>query len=291
MLAGTPPFHGDSPLAVAMQHLNHPARPLTDWRRDVPARLAQVVERMIAKKPADRFSDPGVLASELHVIATDAAREGWAAVPDNWSLTRMIQAADQRADATTRLGSLMNATTGSRSWFKSRRWIAAAVLGCVLVGAALAAMTRPPSLLAGAQAGPPLQATAWQQIYHAKTVDTDEAWRAVLDRSDATPFQKNLARQGLAYHLLTWGQSYESYEQALTPLQELAALPQRERPFRVFGIAGMVVAYAGLEEDERAHQVNGALTAEDRALLEEQSPRMKELLDAAIEELVLRLGA
>jgi serine/threonine-protein kinase len=288
MLAGAPPFSGDSPLAVAMQHLNQPPQSLTERRRGIPPRLAQVVERMIAKKPADRFSDPGVLAGELHVIATDAAREGWAAVPDNWSLTRMIQAADQRADATSRLGSLMKSTTGTQSRSKLRYWFAAAALGCVLVGAAIAAVSRPPSLLAGAQTGPPVRATAWQQIYHAKTVDTEEAWQAVLNRADATLYQQNLARQGLAYRYLTWAQSYQSYQRALEPLQNLAESAQR--PFRVFGIAGLVVAHVGLNEDEQAYNAYQILTVEDKALLEEQAPRMAELFDAAIDELSNRFS-
>ena len=59
MLSGEPPFTGDSPLAVAVQHLNQPPPPLAKRRPDVPPRFAQVVERMMAKKPADRFSDPG----------------------------------------------------------------------------------------------------------------------------------------------------------------------------------------------------------------------------------------
>jgi serine/threonine-protein kinase len=283
MLTGAPPFTGESPLAVAMQHLNQPPQSLTERQRGIPAPLARVVERMIAKKPADRFSDPGVLASELHLIATDAARDGWAAVPDNWSLTRMIQAADHRADATSRLDRVMKSTTGARSRFHSRRWVAAAVLGCMLVGAALAAISRPPSLLAGAQLGPPVQDTAWEQIYHAKTVDTEEAWLAVLRRTDTTDYEESLARQGLVYRYLTWGQSYQSYQKAVEHLRQLAGMPQRS--FRVYGTAGLVVAYAGLIEDKLAYEARLSLTAEDLALLQEQSPRMAELFEAAIEEL------
>jgi eukaryotic-like serine/threonine-protein kinase len=286
MLAGTPPFTGDSPLAVAMQHLNQTARPLSDWRRDVPAQLARVVERMIAKKPGERFDDPAALAGELHGVATDAAREGWAAVPDNWSLTRMIQTADQRADATSRLDRLMKSTSAARPRLQSRRWIAVAAIGCVLLGAALAALSQPRSLLDGVQAGPPTQDTAWQQIYHAKTVDTEEAWEAVLNRSDATQYQKSLARQGLVYRYLTRAQSYVSFEKALAHLQQLASSAQRS--FQVFGIAGLVVAYAGLNEDEEAYKANQRLTAEDQALLLEQAPRMAELRETAIDELLSR---
>jgi hypothetical protein len=157
------------------------------------------------------------------------------------------------------------------------------VLGCLLVGVAIAAVSQPASLLEGARTGPPVQENAWQQIYHAKTVDTEEAWQAVLDRSDATEFVRNLARQGLAYRRLTWGESYQSFREALVPLEQLAASPQK--PFQVFGIAGQVVAYTGLNEDELAYQAYTRLSAEDHTLLQEQAPRMFELLNAAIEEL------
>jgi hypothetical protein len=154
------------------------------------------------------------------------------------------------------------------------------------MGAALAALTQPNSLLDGAQAGPPTQATAWHQIYHAKTVDTEGAWQAVLNRSDATPYQKSLARQGLVYLYLKRTQSFDSYENAIAHLEQLASSAQRS--FRVFGIAGLVVAYTGLNEDDEAFKAYQRLTAEDRTLLKEQAPRMAELYEAAIDALLDR---
>ena len=68
MLAGKPPFTGDTPLSVAVQHLNQPPPPLVDSRPGIPPRLAQLVERMMAKKPGDRFTDPGALLDELHAL-------------------------------------------------------------------------------------------------------------------------------------------------------------------------------------------------------------------------------
>ncbi|MEX0613461.1 MAG: serine/threonine-protein kinase, partial [Pirellulales bacterium] len=61
MLSGQPPFHGDSPLTVALQHLNQPPAPLNNrvgTAPTVPTALAQTVARMMAKKPGDRYGDP-----------------------------------------------------------------------------------------------------------------------------------------------------------------------------------------------------------------------------------------
>src|SRR6478735_4304845 len=68
MLAGQPPFTGDSPLAVAVQHLNQPPPSLAARRPKMPPRFAQLIERMMAKKPDDRFSDPTALLAELHAL-------------------------------------------------------------------------------------------------------------------------------------------------------------------------------------------------------------------------------
>src|SRR4051812_10300826 len=76
MLAGKPPFSGDSPLSVAVQHLNHPPPPLASSRTNIPPRLTQLVERMMAKKPADRFIDPPALLNELHALAEEGAEQG-----------------------------------------------------------------------------------------------------------------------------------------------------------------------------------------------------------------------
>ena len=67
----------------------------------------------------------------------------------------MLQAADQRSAATTRLDELMKNSAIARAKRVSFGWVAAALLACVLVGVAIAALTRPASLLAGAQNGPP----------------------------------------------------------------------------------------------------------------------------------------
>ena len=130
MLAGEPPFAGDSPLAVAVQHLNQPPAAARERRPDVPPRLAQVVERMMAKKPDERFSDPAALLVELHAVATEGAEQGWATGLDHAALSQILHAADQRSVATTRLDELMKTTAIDRQKRTSKRRLAAGILGC-----------------------------------------------------------------------------------------------------------------------------------------------------------------
>jgi eukaryotic-like serine/threonine-protein kinase len=55
MLAGHPPFQGDSPFEVALQHVRTVPTPLTEVRPDLPAVLCAIVHKMMAKDPAARY--------------------------------------------------------------------------------------------------------------------------------------------------------------------------------------------------------------------------------------------
>ncbi|WP_261559870.1 serine/threonine-protein kinase, partial [Frankia tisae] len=74
LLAGVAPFHPQQPVqALWRQHLLDPPPPLDK----VPAPIAAVVLRALAKNPADRPADAATFAAELARAATDAYRPGW----------------------------------------------------------------------------------------------------------------------------------------------------------------------------------------------------------------------
>ncbi|GAA2488466.1 Stk1 family PASTA domain-containing Ser/Thr kinase [Terrabacter carboxydivorans] len=75
MLTGAVPFEGDTPVAVALRHLDEPV-PLPSSRvADLPANLDDVVVRATAKSPADRYPDADAMAAALrgHEALADAA--------------------------------------------------------------------------------------------------------------------------------------------------------------------------------------------------------------------------
>lgn len=78
-LAGRRPFEKETPVATALAHLNDPVPALP---ASVPADLAAVVQRALAKRPADRYPDGGAFAAALRG-ATQAgpADEPTAVVP------------------------------------------------------------------------------------------------------------------------------------------------------------------------------------------------------------------
>jgi len=73
MLAGRPPFTGNSPQAVLAAHVTQPPEPITQHRASVPAPLAAVVMRCLQKRPADRWQTAEELLAQLEAMATPSA--------------------------------------------------------------------------------------------------------------------------------------------------------------------------------------------------------------------------
>jgi serine/threonine-protein kinase len=55
MLAGEPPFHGESPRAVMLRHVTEQPAPVRVLRPDAPSSVEAAVARALAKDPAERF--------------------------------------------------------------------------------------------------------------------------------------------------------------------------------------------------------------------------------------------
>lgn len=68
-LAGEVPFPAGSIIETLAAHLERDPEPLGEIRDDVPAELAEVVCRMMAKDPADRFQAPSEVAAALTPFA------------------------------------------------------------------------------------------------------------------------------------------------------------------------------------------------------------------------------
>jgi serine/threonine-protein kinase len=65
LLAGQPPFRGQSAFEVAIQHVQNQAVPLAQIRPDLPPELCQLIHRMMAKKPEDRIQTGREIAREV----------------------------------------------------------------------------------------------------------------------------------------------------------------------------------------------------------------------------------
>jgi len=65
MLSGQPPFLGQNGFEVALQHVQKEAVPLQERRPDLPVDLCQVVQRMMAKEPGERYQTARELIRDL----------------------------------------------------------------------------------------------------------------------------------------------------------------------------------------------------------------------------------
>ena len=70
MASGQKPFQGDSVMAVLTALAVDTPRPVRELRPDVPPALAELIERLLAKDPADRFQSAAEVAELLaHQLA------------------------------------------------------------------------------------------------------------------------------------------------------------------------------------------------------------------------------
>jgi hypothetical protein len=69
VLSGRRPFDGEDPVAILQAIADGGHRGLDEVAPDVPAPLAAVVERCLARDPADRYPDGGALAADLQAVS------------------------------------------------------------------------------------------------------------------------------------------------------------------------------------------------------------------------------
>jgi serine/threonine protein kinase len=65
---GHPPFDGDSPVAVAMQHIQSTPKPPSQFNTKIPEVLEEIIMRCLEKTPEMRFKDGSQLARALETL-------------------------------------------------------------------------------------------------------------------------------------------------------------------------------------------------------------------------------
>jgi serine/threonine-protein kinase len=154
VLAGRPPFVGESVMHVASKIFNDAPTPLIEVRPDLPAELCAVVMRCLRKLPEDRYPDVRALAQALapfapaHSVSADrVARIVAASLPPSQvtALADTVHDSSKVAASGETPHALVSARTPPVAG--SRRWVVVAI-GSALVGAtavAILAMDRVPA--------------------------------------------------------------------------------------------------------------------------------------------------
>jgi serine/threonine-protein kinase len=100
MLTGDVPYSGDTPVEIAMKHLNETPRPPSARAPEIPADLDRIVLRALAKSPDDRYGSAEELDSDLARIeaglpiareTADAATAVLAGLTSSGAPTQVLQ--------------------------------------------------------------------------------------------------------------------------------------------------------------------------------------------------------
>jgi serine/threonine protein kinase len=264
MLAGRPPFDGETALAVAVQHLkNEPAR-LELLRPDLPEGLCRIVHKMLAKQPRDRYQKAVDLLKDLKTLQIPGLDADWAADLPGWAPGENTISQEGRLAATQQLSRIMRTDPAARASSSSAARWAALVLGLAilstLAGAAAAWISQPAALLADVSSQTsriPKVETVKEQYLAAKMAkeNEEEYWNAVSayfppEESEENKHYGRLATKGLANYYLSDNQLREARKR----YEELAAIDLAvepgEKQLHIAGLAGCaVVAYRLKEED------------------------------------------
>lgn len=76
LLSGAPPFDAKTPVAIISKHLTEAPPTLSSAVPEVPKRLSNIIERLMAKEPSERFASYDELISELEAAAPEKTRFG-----------------------------------------------------------------------------------------------------------------------------------------------------------------------------------------------------------------------
>ncbi|HHX76874.1 MAG TPA: Stk1 family PASTA domain-containing Ser/Thr kinase [Firmicutes bacterium] len=75
MLTGKVPFSGDSPVSVALKHVQEEVPPLSGFIPDIPLGLENLVMKAVEKNPDDRFSSAEEFSRELQLLEEELSKD------------------------------------------------------------------------------------------------------------------------------------------------------------------------------------------------------------------------
>ncbi|MBN2083631.1 MAG: protein kinase [Anaerolineales bacterium] len=84
MVTGNPPYESNNAMALLMKHVADPIPQLAATAPDLPAALQKVIERGMAKLPADRYATTGEMAKDVDRAASGAPEPARPQAPVGW---------------------------------------------------------------------------------------------------------------------------------------------------------------------------------------------------------------
>ena len=235
LLTGVPPFQGDSAISVAIKHLREAPTAIAALRDDVPAPLCDIVQKLLQKKPDDRFQSTRELLKALRSLPFD-----WNEEADNWSTWKTESdgpSPGNTLEATWRLQSAMTQSVQQQSapkkkWRLSNRLAIAALLGGLVLG--FITDPRGPARYFQTFTAKD-QGDVWKTLFHARMTGSPAVWESVLKFYANDEFARSLALRELGEIYL----KQKAYGQARGYYVRL--LGSNTSNDRVVGAAGLAI--------------------------------------------------
>jgi tRNA A-37 threonylcarbamoyl transferase component Bud32 len=122
MLTGQPPFAGESPVAVAYKHVKEDAVPPSRLNSDITSDLDAIVMKALAKNPDNRYQTADEMRVDLHRFRTGEAVTATPLMP--LGETALLESP---------AGTTVMPATATEQAERPRWWVAAAILGGLLL--------------------------------------------------------------------------------------------------------------------------------------------------------------
>jgi len=269
MLAGRPPFTGESPLAVAVQHLNDKPRSLKEHRPDLPAAVCNLVMQMMAKRREDRYADAQTILTDIKSLQKQLAGK------DAGSSELLLGTSQPSRRLKLPSARLLDRPLRQQLL---RLGLSGVVVLAAGAGIGWTQRLRDPFL---APLPPPVevpqQATISGQYFHAMVQGNDEAaWKAVVDYPAGPDGRRDeMERKSAAVRLAIIYLQHDRIDEAAQIFHEFrqigAADPWRE----THGIAGEAIV-ASLRGN----------VAQSKQLIDDVDRRTNTLIDAKLKQLL-----
>ena len=246
MLAGQPPFDGDNPLAIAVQHVKNDPDPITSIRPDVPEELSAIIQKMVAKKPDDRFQSASELLKEVRKLQID--HDDWDQLVEKLAdsetvISKGSQTVEQSRLAITRQLETVMLGNISPAWTQPYFWATGVLILLLAIasGGWLANSQKVVGLFERATSSHVVtqKKTVQEQYRQAVLMNTIPAYEAVGEFFPPSSSARNQLYNGFALERM--GEFYlrdDNWQAAMLVYEDLESLPETETRFRLVGLMG-----------------------------------------------------
>ena len=244
MLAGHAPYEGGTPMSVLLRHASADVPDPRRFRPEIPGAVAELLIRLMAKKPEERFASASELAAEVARLEktlfgkkTDSEpNENLFAEPaERFEFARYLGAIDatcQFRNSLLEMKSLEGSSCGTGRWIR-RGAALISVLAAALLAGGIWAFCRGPNPETAAPGIERFDSVEEQWVFALQT-DTAAAWESFLRFYPDDPYWTVKAKRRLAPALMDEGRTKEAAplfgEFAAGHAEGLAGIP--------FGLAG-----------------------------------------------------